>query len=114
MGRDTVLMVPKDGDRKGRVLRIASARAARRSGADDDRYIEVVAKKQNVDACARPAAHHRAHHLRARETARVRHPDPEADVEAVLAIEDRRFYAHAGGDPSPRKRVLNYVVGSKT
>ena len=115
IGRDTILVVPRSGEAKGRVSRIHFAPAAAGAEPATIGYIEA-------------ADGGRSHQLELDTplitalvtSAREKRRDvplaqiPPRMVQAVLAIEDRRFYDHPGVDPIAIVGVVfDYVVGNK-
>jgi penicillin-binding protein 1B len=118
IGRDAIAMIPRDGDRRGQLVRIvfAGARAPKKPdpkkpGAKTPEpkpaeptgigHIEVVGSKQPVDRLTLDAPLITALVSGAREKRRdvPLSVVPPRVVQAVLAIEDRRFYDHPGIDP---------------
>ena len=118
VGRDAVLMIPRDGDRKGQLVRIAfSARGPKGAEPTTIDHVDIVAKKQTVDRLTLDPPLITALITSAREKRRdvPLAAIPERMIQAVLAIEDRRFYGHAGVDPiAIVGATFNYVFGSKT
>ena len=117
IGRDTILVVPRDGDGKGHLTRIhfvARGKEKEPSGID---YIETVGTGSRSDRLALDTPLITALVTTAREKRRdvPLAQIPPRMVQAVLAIEDRRFYDHPGIDPIALVgAVFNYVIGSKT
>jgi penicillin-binding protein 1B len=102
VGRDAVVMIPRDGDRKGQLVRIVFA--ARPSKAVEPTWIdrvELVAGKRTIDRLRLDAPLITALVTSAREKRRdvPLAAIPPHMLQAVLAIEDRRFYDHPGIDP---------------
>jgi penicillin-binding protein 1B len=102
VGRDAVVMIPRDGDRKGQLVRIVFA--ARTSKAVEPTWInhvELVAGKRTIDRLRLDAPLITAIVTSAREKRRdvPLAAIPPHMLQAVLAIEDRRFYDHPGIDP---------------
>jgi penicillin-binding protein 1B len=100
--RDGVLVVPREGPHKGTPVRVAFA--ARTPKAPDPATIiaiELPASKRSVDRIALDSPLITALVTTAREKRRdvPLASIPKLMVEAVLAIEDRRFYDHPGIDP---------------
>jgi penicillin-binding protein 1B len=118
VGRDAVLMIPRDGDRKGQLVRIAfSARGPKNAEPTTIDHIDIVATKKTVDRLTLDPPLITALITSAREKRRdvPLASIPQRMIQAVLAIEDRRFYGHAGVDPIAIVGALfNYVSGSKT
>jgi len=118
VGRDAVLMIPRDGDRKGQLVRIAfGARGAKGAEPATIDHIDLVATKKTVERLTLDPPLITALITSAREKRRdvPLAAIPQRMIEAVLAIEDRRFYGHAGIDPIAIVGALfNYVTGDKT
>jgi penicillin-binding protein 1B len=118
VGRDAVLMIPRDGDRKGQLVRIAfSARRSKDAEPTTIDHIDLVATKKTVDRLTLDPPLITALITSAREKRRdvPLAAIPQRMIQAVLAIEDRRFYAHAGVDPvAIVGAFFTYVFGSKT
>ena len=117
VGRDAVVMIPRDGDRKGQLVRIVFA-ARGPKGAEPkaiDR-VELVAGKRSFDRLTLDAPLITA---LVTETRQKRRDVPLAVIpphmlQAVLAIEDRRFYDHPGIDPiGIVSAAIDNVVGRK-
>jgi penicillin-binding protein 1B len=118
VGRDAVLMIPRDGDRKGQLVRIAfSARRSKDAEPTTIDHIDLVATKKTVDRLTLDPPLITALITSAREKRRdvPLAAIPQRMIQAVLAIEDRRFYSHAGVDPvAIVSAFFTYVFGSKT
>jgi penicillin-binding protein 1B len=114
IGRDAIVMIPRDGDHKGQVVRIvfvsrpqkkADPKAkAPEPGAPEPigiDHVEVVGSKKTFDRITLDAPLITALVTGAREKRRdvPLAVIPQRVVQAVLAIEDRRFYEHPGIDP---------------
>jgi penicillin-binding protein 1B len=102
VGRDAVVMIPRDGERKGQLVRIVFA--ARTSKAVEPTWIdhvELVAGKRTIERLRLDAPLITALVTSAREKRRdvPLAAIPPHMLQAVLAIEDRRFYDHPGIDP---------------
>ncbi len=133
IGRDAIAMIPRDGDRKGQLVRIvfAGGRApapkkrdpkapkppeppvAEPTGID---HVEIVGTKQHVDQMTLDAPLVTALVTGAREKRRdvPLSVVPRPVVEAVLAIEDRRFFEHPGIDPiGTAGAVFGNLFGNK-
>jgi penicillin-binding protein 1B len=117
IGRETLLVVPRDGDRRGQVVRVhfvSRGRDKEPSGID---FLETVPRGQRFDRLQLDAPLITALVSGAREKRRdvPLAQIPTRMVQAVLAIEDRRFYDHAGIDPlAIFASVFEYVRGSRT
>jgi penicillin-binding protein 1B len=117
IGRDTILVVPRDGAAKGRLTRIhfvARGKEKEPSGID---YIETVGDARKSDHLTLDTPLITALITTAREKRRdvPLAQIPPRMVQAVLAIEDRRFYEHPGIDPiAIVGAVFNYVFGDKS
>ncbi len=117
IGRDAVLLMPRDGDRKGQLVRVVFA--ARRGKAAEpstiDR-IELPATKKVVDGVTLAPPLITALVTAGREKRRdvPLAAIPPRMVQAVLAIEDRRFYDHPGIDPiGLTSAVIGNLFGRK-
>ena len=103
------VLMPRDGDRKGQTVRHRVRRRARAKDRGTDARSTAsscrLGKKTGRAADARRAAHHRARPDRPREAPRrAAAAIPQHMIQAVLAIEDRRFYDHPGVDPDRHRR----------
>ena len=100
VGKEAVLVIPREGSRRGQLLRIAFTvrKGADPSGID---HILAVEKKERIDAVKLDAPLITALIATGREKRRdvPLAAIPDRMVKAVLAIEDRRFYDHPGIDP---------------
>ncbi len=117
VGRDAVLIMPRDGDRKGQLLRVVFA--ARRGKAAEpatiDR-IELLGTKKTLErlTLAPPLITALIAEGRQKRRDMPLTAIPPRMVQAVLAIEDRRFYDHPGIDPiGIAGAVLGNLFGDK-
>jgi penicillin-binding protein 1B len=102
VGRDAIVIIPRDGDQKGRTARIAfGARSAKTKEPTAVDYIEIIGTKTRPDRLTFDAPLITALITGGREKRRdvPLQLIPQQVVHAVLAIEDRRFYDHVGVDP---------------
>ena len=102
VGQGTIVLIPRDGDRKDQVLRIVFAgRPAKGGEPTRIQTIELVAKKARVSRVRLDAPLVTALVAAGREKRRdvPLTVIPRHMVQAVLAIEDRRFHDHPGIDP---------------
>ena len=101
IGRDAVALVPRDGDRKGRTVRVVFTGATKTREASTVGQIEVIGNKGGSDQLNLGAPVITALVSTGREKRRdvPLQQIPQQMVQAVLAIEDRRFYDHPGVDP---------------
>jgi len=102
VGRDAVLLIPRAGDRRGQLVRIVFA--AKRGKAPESTSIErleLVGTKKTIEKVTLDTPLITALVTDAREKRRdvPLAVIPPIMVQAVLAIEDRRFYDHPGIDP---------------
>ena len=116
VGKAAVLVIPREGNRRGELLRIAFTprKGAEANGID---HITAVADKQRIDAVTLDAPLITALISTGREKRRnvPLAAIPKRVVEAVLAIEDRRFYDHPGIDPlAIVGAFFTYVIGNKS
>jgi penicillin-binding protein 1B len=117
VGRDAMVLIPRDGDHKGQVLRLVfGGRPPKGSDATRIDAIELVAKKKTADRVTLDAPLITALVATGREKRRdvPLQSIPKHMVEAVLAIEDRRFYDHPGIDPiGTAGAVFRNIFGTK-
>jgi penicillin-binding protein 1B len=117
VGRDAVLMSPRDGDRKGQLVRIVFvARGPKGAEPSAIDHVEIVATRQHVNRLTLDAPLITALITERREKRRdvPLAMIPKGMVQAVLAIEDHRFYDHAGVDPiGLASAVLGNIFGSR-
>ncbi len=115
IGRDALVVVPRAGDRQGQAVRFAfAARAGAAAGGLT--AIELPGRKQILDSVALDAPLVTALVPEGREKRRdvPLSAIPQRMAQAVIAIEDRRFYDHPGIDPIGTTRaVLTNIFGSK-
>jgi penicillin-binding protein 1B len=119
VGRDAMLMVPRDGVRKGQLVRIVfGGRVGKNAEPSTIDRVELVgAKPATAERLTLDPPLITAMITSGREKRRdvPLAMIPQKMVEAVIAIEDRRFYAHPGIDPIGIVSALfTYVFGSKT
>ena len=123
IGRDTVVFIPRDGDRQGRTVRIVFAGRTKSREPGTVGKIEIIGGKPARSVTLDPPL------ITALVTSgREKRRDvplqviPQQMVNAVLAIEDRRFYDHPGVDPIGTVRAVYtnvfedkpYLVGGST
>ena len=100
VGKDAVVVIPREGNRRAQLLRVAFAirKGGAPSGID---HILAVETKTRLEAVTLDAPMITALITSGREKRRdvPLAAIPERMVKAVLAIEDRRFYEHPGIDP---------------
>jgi penicillin-binding protein 1B len=102
VGRDAVVMIPRDGDRKGELVRIVfAARGPKGAEPTSIERVELATKKRTLERVTLDAPLITALVTEAREKRRDVSLSviPPHMLQAVLAIEDRRFYDHPGIDP---------------
>jgi penicillin-binding protein 1B len=101
IGRDTILVVPRDGAARGRLSRVHFAAAGKGKEPAFIDSIETVAGGARSERLALDTPLITALITSAREKRRdvPLAQIPSRVVQAVLAIEDRRFYDHPGIDP---------------
>ena len=102
VGQDAIVIVPRDGDQKGQTLRIVfGARSAKTKQTTAVDHLEVVGSKTRPERLTLEASLITALITSGREKRRdvPLQLIPQQMVQAVLAIEDRRFYDHVGVDP---------------
>ena len=118
IGQGTIVIIPRDGNRKAEPLRIVFGGRAPK-GTEPTRIdrIEIVKAEKAVDRVTLDAPLITALVTDGREKRRdvPLQVIPKPMVQAVLAIEDRRFYDHPGIDPiGTAGAVFRNVFGSKT
>jgi penicillin-binding protein 1B len=115
VGRDALVVIPRGGDRIGQTIRFAFAPPGKTGAAGPLQAIQLVAKKQALDAVELEAPLLTAL-VEGREKRRdvpITAISPRM-VQAVVAIEDRRFYDHPGVDVIGTSRaVFTNLFGSK-
>jgi penicillin-binding protein 1B len=120
IGRDALAIIPRSGDRPGETVRFVFAPSGKTGAPGPLQAIEVLTKsgrKQNVDNLALDAPLLTA--LVSGEGREKRRDVPLASIpprmiQAVIAIEDRRFYDHSGVDwIGTTRAVLSNIFGSK-
>ena len=117
VGRDAMLLIPRDGDHKGQLVRLVfGGRAPKSTETTRIDAIELPAPKKQADRITLDAPLITALVADAREKRRdvPLQVIPKAMIEAVLAIEDRRFYEHPGIDPiGIAGAIFRNVFGNK-
>jgi penicillin-binding protein 1B len=117
VGRDTIVIIPRDGDQKGHTVRIVfGARSAKTKETTAVDHIEIIGNKAQPERLTLDASLITALITSGREKRRdvPLQLIPQQMVHAVLAIEDRRFYDHVGVDPiGIASAVWDYVSGRK-
>jgi penicillin-binding protein 1B len=102
IGQGTIVIIPRDGDRKGQTIRIVFGGRPPK-GVEPTRIntIEAVGVRKTIEHVTLDAPLITALITTGREKRRdvPLQVIPKNMVQAVLAIEDRRFYDHAGIDP---------------
>ncbi|HVL65854.1 MAG TPA: PBP1A family penicillin-binding protein [Vicinamibacterales bacterium] len=116
VGRDTILIVPREGDQRGRLVRVhfAAAGPKKELAAIDD--LETVDGGGRSDRLQLDTPLITALVTTGREKRRdvPLAQIPPRMVQAVLAIEDRRFYDHVGVDPlALAAAVFEYAIGRR-
>lgn len=117
IGRDTILIVPRDGESKGKLVRVHFMSAGKDKEPQGIDHIEAVGSDTRGNRLELETPLITALVATGREKRRdvPLAQIPPRMVEAVLAIEDRRFYEHPGIDPLAIAGALwNYVFGDKT
>ncbi|MEO8078571.1 MAG: transglycosylase domain-containing protein, partial [Acidobacteriota bacterium] len=117
VGRDAVVTMPRDGDHQGQLLRIVfAARGAKGGEPTTVDHVELLGTKRTVDHISLDPPLITALVTEGREKRRdvPLAAIPPRMVQAVLAIEDHRFYEHAGVDPiGVAAAVFGNIFGSK-
>jgi penicillin-binding protein 1B len=124
IGRDTIVFIPRDGERKGRIVRVSFAGRTKTREPSIVGQIEIVDAKIKTDLVRLDPPVVTALISTGREKRRdvPLQVIPQQMVQAVLAIEDRRFYDHPGVDPISTARAVftnvfgdsPYLVGGST
>ena len=102
IGQDAIVVIPRDGNRKGETLRLVFGGRVPKGGEPTRiERIEAVKNKSSVERVILDAPLITALVTTGREKRRdvPLQVIPKPMVQAVLAIEDRRFYDHRGIDP---------------
>jgi penicillin-binding protein 1B len=117
VGRDAIVLVPRDGDRKGETVRIVfGQRSAKTKETTAIDHLEIVGQKARPEQLTLDPPLITALVSSGREKRRdvPLQNIPQHMIHAVLAIEDRRFYDHVGVDPiGIASAVWDYVSGRK-
>ena len=117
IGRDAIVIIPREGDRKGQTVRVVfGARSSKTKETTTVDHIEVSGGKGRSDELTLDAPLITALVASGREKRRdvPLQLIPQHMVQAVLAIEDRRFYDHVGVDPiGIASAFWEYVSGKK-
>ncbi|HEX6975688.1 MAG TPA: transglycosylase domain-containing protein, partial [Vicinamibacterales bacterium] len=118
IGRDAILVIPRDGDHRGRPVRIVfGARGTKAAEPGAIANIEVVGSRESPDTITLDPPLITALVSAGREKRRdvPLASIPPRMVQAVLAIEDRRFYEHPGIDPiGIASAVFGYAFSNKS
>jgi penicillin-binding protein 1B len=117
IGQNAMVIIPREGDRTGQTIRVVFGGRAPK-GTEPTRVdsIEVVGTRGTVERVKLDAPLITALITAGREKRRdvPLQVIPKTMVQAVLAIEDRRFYDHSGIDPiGTAGAVFRNVFGSK-
>jgi penicillin-binding protein 1B len=117
VGRDAIVLTPRDGDRKGQTIRIVfGMRSAKTKETTAIDHLEVVGEKARPEQLTLDPPLVTALVSAGREKRRdvPLQQIPPQMIQAVLAIEDRRFYDHVGVDPiGIASAVWDYTTGRK-
>jgi penicillin-binding protein 1B len=118
IGRDAIVVIPRDGDHRGRPVRLVFV-ARGPKGAEPNALdrIEVLGTKETAERLTLDPPLITALVTAGREKRRdvPLAAIPPQMVQAVLAIEDRRFYEHPGIDPiGIASAVFGYAFGNKS
>ncbi len=118
VGRDAVVVIPRDGDHKAQPVRIVfAARGARGAEPATIDRIEVIGSRKPAEQLTLDPPLITALITAGREKRRdvPLASIPPRMVQAVLSIEDRRFYEHPGIDPiGIGSAVFGYLFGNKS
>jgi penicillin-binding protein 1B len=116
IGRDALAVVPRSGDRAGQTVRFVFAPTTPKGTGGGLQRMEVVGKKDRVESVSMDAPLLTAIASEGREKRRdvPLSAIPPRMIQAVIAIEDRRFYEHSGVDWFGTTRaVLTNMFGSR-
>ena len=117
VGRDAMVLIPRDGDHKGQTVRLVfGGRPPKSIEATRIETIELPATKDKTDRITLDAPLITALVTDSREKRRdvPLQVIPQPMIQAVLAIEDRRFYDHPGIDPiGIAGAIFRNVFGNK-
>ena len=117
VGRDTMVLIPRAGDHKGQIVRLVfGGRPPKGGDASRIDTIEMIGKRATADRLTLDAPLITALISTGREKRRdvPLQSIPKHMVQAVLAIEDRRFYDHPGIDPiGTAGAVFRNIFGTK-
>jgi penicillin-binding protein 1B len=100
IGRDTIVFIPRDGDRKGNTVRVVFTGRTQKREPSTVGKLEIIGSKAGTSSVTLDPPLITA----LVQTGREKRRDvplqviPQRMVQAVLAIEDRRFYEHPGVD----------------
>jgi penicillin-binding protein 1B len=116
VGREAVLIIPREGERKGQLLRIVLMQRGKGLDPSGIDHIEVVGTNEKFNDVTLDAPLITALITTGREKRRdvPLAAIPPHMIKAVLAIEDRRFYDHPGIDPiGIVSAVWEYAFGGR-
>src|SRR5262245_4999197 len=117
VGRDAMVLIPREGDHKGQLVRLVfGGRPPKSTETTRIDTIELPAAKTQADRITLDAPLITALVADARQKRRdvPLQVIPKTMVQAVLAIEDRRFYEHPGIDPiGIAGAIFRNVFGNK-
>jgi len=118
VGRDAMVIIPREGDHQGQVVRLVfGGRPPKSTEATRIDAIELPGTKKQPERITLDAPLITALVADAREKRRdvPLQVIPQPMIQAVLAIEDRRFYDHPGVDPiGVAGAVFRNIFGNKT
>jgi penicillin-binding protein 1B len=124
IGRDTIVFIPRDGDQKGRTVRIVFTGRTKSREPSTVGELEIIGSKAGASSVTLDPPLVTALVQTGREKRRdvPLQSIPQRMVQAVLAIEDRRFYDHPGVDFIGTVRAVftnvfddkPYLVGGST
>jgi penicillin-binding protein 1B len=117
IGQSTLLVIPRDGEDKARLMRVHFVNRGKDKEPSGIATVEEVGTGKKSDHLQLDSPLITALVTTAREKRRdvPLAKIPQRMIQAVLAIEDRRFYDHPGVDPiAVAAVVFEYVTGKRT
>jgi penicillin-binding protein 1B len=116
IGRNALVLIPRDGDRKGEMIRVVFSARGKTAEAFGIERLELPATKKTTERVRldTPLITALITNSRSKRRDVPLQVIPTRMVHAVLAIEDRRFYDHSGVDPiAILASFWEYAVGRR-